>query len=146
MVQFSSRFSYDFVVLLSLSLHQPYVFVAIKMAAIVGAIGILLGLGGSKTAEQAQVAAEAQTLHNGDLIIQLDSENGQIIFAALENKDIKPIVFDLKKGLVIFSATGKGTQPMFFDTKTQLISNAAFPPTAEELEKAELDAMPPAPA
>jgi hypothetical protein len=49
---------------------------------------------------EAQVAAEAQQLHNGDLVIQLDPENAQIIFGALENKKINPIVFDLKKGII----------------------------------------------
>jgi hypothetical protein len=49
---------------------------------------------------EAQVAAEAQQLHNGDLVIQLDPEKGQVIFGALESKNINPIIFDLKKGII----------------------------------------------
>jgi hypothetical protein len=63
----------------------------------------LFGIGGS----QAQVAAQAQEVKNGDLVIQLDAEHGQIIFGALESKTINPMIFDLKSGI---------------------IHNAAFPP------------------
>jgi hypothetical protein len=49
---------------------------------------------------EAQCAAEAQQLHNGDLIIQLDPEQGQIIFGSSESKTIIPMIFDLKKGII----------------------------------------------
>jgi hypothetical protein len=52
----------------------------------------------------AQVSAEAQQLHNGSVVIQLDSENLQVIFAVLESKNVPPIVFDLKKGLILNAA------------------------------------------
>jgi hypothetical protein len=49
---------------------------------------------------QAQPAPEAQMLHNGDLWIQLDPENRQIILFIAEDKKAQPIVFDLKKNLI----------------------------------------------
>jgi hypothetical protein len=54
----------------------------------------MAGAGGS------QVAAESQMVKNGDLVIQLDPENMQVIFGVLETKDIKPIVFDLRNGII----------------------------------------------
>jgi hypothetical protein len=53
---------------------------------------------------ESQVAAEAQQLHNGDLVVQLDPQNGQVIIGSLENKKINPIIFDLKKGLIYNAA------------------------------------------
>jgi hypothetical protein len=59
---------------------------------------------GDSTSGQAQVAAEAQQLKNGDMVIQLDPENMQVVIGYLEKKDVNPIVFDLKKGLIYNAA------------------------------------------
>jgi hypothetical protein len=40
-------------------------------------------------------------LHNGDVVIQIDAENHQIIFAISEDKKATPIVFDLEQGLIL---------------------------------------------
>jgi hypothetical protein len=61
----------------------------------------LFGIGGSS-----EVASEAQQVKKGDIAIQLDPEGGQIIFTILES-NAKPIVFDLKSGLILNAAFGK---------------------------------------
>jgi hypothetical protein len=54
--------------------------------------------------QSSQVAAEAQQLHVGDLVIQLDPEKRQIIFGVLEAKNVNPIIFDLNNGLIYNAA------------------------------------------
>jgi hypothetical protein len=46
------------------------------------------------------VAPEAQRLKNGDLMIQLDPDNKQIIFSVEEDDTITPIIIDLKNHLI----------------------------------------------
>jgi hypothetical protein len=60
---------------------------------------------------QAQPAPEAQALHNGDLVVQLDPEHHQIILAITEDKTAAPIVFDLKKG-IIYNAQFPTVEPV----------------------------------
>jgi hypothetical protein len=69
----------------------------------------LLGLGGGGTAD---VAQQAQTVKNGDIVIQLSPESKQIIFA-IDGQTHKypPIAFDLKTGMIV---------------------NASFPAAAEQ--------------
>jgi hypothetical protein len=55
----------------------------------------------SKDKKQSDVSAQAQILKNGDLVIQLDPENRQVIISVEEDDTIKPIVFDLKNGLIL---------------------------------------------
>jgi hypothetical protein len=55
----------------------------------------LFNIGGSS-----EVAAEAQQVKKGDIAIQLDAENHQIIFTILET-NVRPIVFDLNRGVIL---------------------------------------------
>jgi hypothetical protein len=57
-------------------------------------------MGADQSAQQAQSAAIAQQLQNGDIVIQLDPENHQVIFAVAES-DLPPIAFDLNTGTII---------------------------------------------
>jgi hypothetical protein len=60
---------------------------------------------------QAQPAPEAQSLHMGDMVVQLDPEHHQIIFAIVEDKKAAPIVFDLNKG-IIYNAQFPTVEPV----------------------------------
>jgi hypothetical protein len=59
-----------------------------------GILGFLFGGGNSGP------APEAKMCKDGDLVISLDPDSKQIIFAVLENKKIAPIIFDLKTRLI----------------------------------------------
>jgi hypothetical protein len=73
------------------------------MAKVIGGIihGVesILGLGGSSPPPGP--APEAQMLHNGNLVIQLDSQNNQIIFANTNDKKSHTIALDLKNGYIL---------------------------------------------
>jgi hypothetical protein len=66
----------------------------------IGVTGTLKGMGGGGGGS-AGVAAQAQAVKNGDISIQLDPENKQIIFSIEEDDTVQPIVFDLLHGTII---------------------------------------------
>jgi hypothetical protein len=66
------------------------------VGAIKGFFGGLLGIGG----ENSEPAPEAKLLHDGDLYIQLDSENRRVTFAISEDNKSSPMMFDLKDNLI----------------------------------------------
>jgi hypothetical protein len=73
--------------------------------------GVLTGisiLGSLLSGGSSDAAAQAQAVKNGDISIQLDPENKQIIFSIEEDDTVKPIIFDLLNGTII-NATIRAT-------------------------------------
>jgi hypothetical protein len=71
------------------------------MAGILKGIGSILGIGGSKEAQTAQVAQQAQSLKNGAVEVLIDTENHYIIFQIAERRDLQPIVLDLRNNQIL---------------------------------------------
>jgi hypothetical protein len=60
-----------------------------------GILGMITG-----NAPSASMAQEAQMLRNGGVVVQMNPESKQIIFA-IEEGHFPPIVFDLKTGTIM---------------------------------------------